>query len=390
MKSKAGVFEIAIVAPPWWLIPSDNIITATEHLVEDYSFNFNKFGYKSIIFSRKKDYTDKNGVKDINKYNNRYVYTRVSQIDRKFFNKTNTLFFYLIYILRVALKVRRLKIKKVIVFQTFSFCYWIKFLNPETEVNYYTVNHELSRSDNYYQYGFIPNKLAIKVFPKIHSIITMSEYIKKGIVNRFPEVKDQCKVVYVGIDTDIFKRSFSKKKEKIITYSGRVVPEKGVHLLSKAFKNLQTEFKDIKLYIIGGGIGPNVPRDYFDNFKHNGIKMFGLLTRKDVANILRESSIFVYPVIWEEPFGLAPIEAMAVGLPTVVSNTKAGYTEIINESNGYYFKNNDEKDLERVLRYLLSPGNNSEEVCKNAINTVQERLSWEKCIENTIKTFSIS
>jgi len=388
MTNREKEFDIALIATPWWLIPSKNIVTATENLIEDYAFNFKKYGYRSVIFSRARDYTDESGVKDLNKYNNEYRYTKVSRIDRKVFKKTNTLLFYLPYILKIAFKIKQLGIRKVVVFQTLSFCYWIKLLNPKTEVLYYTVNHELSRDDNYYQYGTISKDFALRVLPKIDCIITMSKYIQKGILNRFPSMKQKCKVVYAGIDTEIFKERKKGRKERIITYSGRVVPEKGVHLLANAFRNLQKEFKDIKLNILGGGIGPNIPVDYFESFNHKGINMLGLLPRKEVAKILRESSIFVYPVIWEEPFGLAPLEAMAVGLPTVVSNTQSGYTEIINESNGYYFNSGDEKDLEKVLRNLLSSSNNQEDVCKNAINTVQDKLSWEKCIKNTMSCFT--
>lgn len=384
---KSSRKKIALVSPPWWLIPSENIVTATEHLVEDYAFNLRKYGYDSRIFSRAKDYTDERDIKDLNKYNNKYIYTKVSKLDRKVLNKTNTLFFYLVYILKVAFMIRKLGIKKVVVFQTFSFCYWIKVLNPKTKVLFYTVNHELSRNDNYYEYGLIPDKLAKIVLPKLHRIITMSKYIMDGIINRFPEVENRCRVVYPGIDTEIFKKGSIKGKEIIITYSGRVVPEKGVHLLSSAFGNLHKEFKNIKLYILGSGIGPNIPPDYFENFNQEGIKMFGLLPRRDVASILGESSIFVYPVVWEEPFGLAPIEAMAAGIPTVVSNGKSGYTEIINESNGYYFKNNDSRDLERVLRDILLNMVDSKKVTKNAIETVQNKLSWEQCVEKTVECF---
>lgn len=387
MKDK-NKFDIALVAPPWWLIPSKNTITATEHIVEDYGFNFNKYGYKSVIFSRERDYTDKYGIKDVNKYNNKYIYTKVSIFDRRLLKKTNTLLFYLIYILNVAIKIRKLEIKKIIIFQTFSFCYWIKILNPRAKVLFYTVNHELSRDDNYYKYGFISNKLAKRVFPRLHAIIAMSKYIKKGIQNRFPHIRNKCKVVYIGIDKDIFKEKVEKNKNKIITYAGRIVPEKGVHLLSTAFKNLQKEFKDIKLYILGADIGPNIPKDYFENFNYQGMKLFGVLPRKIVAKILRESSIFVYPVIWEEPFGLAPVEAIFVGIPTVISNTKSGYKEVINENNAYYFESNNEKDLEKILRKLLNSNQDQGIIYNKGIETLRRKMSWENCIKNTITCFN--
>ncbi|KKP55009.1 MAG: Glycosyltransferase [candidate division WS6 bacterium GW2011_GWB1_33_6] len=388
MERNKGLFELALVAPPWWLIPSKNIVTATEHLVEDYSYNFNKEGYKSVVFSRRKDNTDIEDIKDLNKYKNTYIYTKVTFVDRKLFRNINSLFFYFLYILKVSFKIKKLGIRKIIVFQILPFCFWIKLINTNSKILYHIGNHELSKSENYYQYGFIPSSLALKVFPKIYTIIPVSNHIRDGIVKRFPSIKNKCKTIYVGIDSEIFKKGEKDKRKRIITYSGRVVPEKGVHLLVNVFNNLKKDFKDIELYILGSGIGPNIPFDYFDIFKKEGIKMLGLLPRKDVANILRQSSIFVYPVIWEEPFGLAPVEAMAVGIPTVVSNTKSGYTEIINDSNGYYFNSNDEKDLERVLKGLLSSSNGQKDICNKAVETIQKRLSWKDCIKNSIDCFT--
>ncbi len=386
-KKKARAYDVALIAAPWWLIPSKNIITATENLIQDYAYNFKKEGYKSVIFSRAKDGTDPRGIKDLNGYENEYRYTRVSWVDRKFFRKSNSLYFYFFYVLRLSIKIRKLGVKKIIVFQTFPFCFWIKLLNKDSSLLFYTVNHELSQKDNYFGYGFIPDKLVSMVNPKIDEIIVMSKYIKNGILSRFPYLRGKCSIVYPGIDTEMFKEGVKPKKTKIITYSGRVVPEKGVHLLLSAFNNLKKDFENIQLYILGGAIGPKVPDGYVDALKEEGVKSFGLLTRKEVAKILGKSSIFVYPVIWEEPFGLAPVEAMAAGLPTVVSDGNSGYSEIINQNNGYYFKSGDEKDLERVLRNLLSSSKGQKKVCENAVDTIKKRLSWKECIKNTINVF---
>jgi glycosyltransferase involved in cell wall biosynthesis len=390
MKTKIKKYDIALVATPWWLIPSENIVTATEHLVQDYAYNLKKEGYKSVIFSRAKDGTDSEGIKDCNGYKNEYKYIRVGLMDRKVFRKSNSLYFYLLYALKLSIQIRKLGVKKIIVFQTFPFCFWIKLLNKDCKLLFYTVNHELSKNENYFEYGFIPDKLANTVNPKIDGIIAMSKYIKDGILRRFPCLKEKCKNVYPGIDIGVFKQGVKGKKAKIIIYSGRVVPEKGVHLLVNAFNSLKKDFENIQLYILGDVIGPNVPDNYVDILNTEGVRSFGLLTRKEVAKILERSSIFVYPVIWEEPFGLAPMEAMAAGLPTVVSDGNSGYLEVINQKNGYYFKSGDKKDLERVLRNLLSSSKGQKEVCDNAINTVKRRLSWKECIKNTIDVFSSS
>jgi glycosyltransferase involved in cell wall biosynthesis len=379
--------DIALIAPAWWLIPSRNTVTATEHIVEDYSYHLKRLGYNNVIFSRAKDNTDRFGISDINRYSNTYVYTKVLKFERKFLRKNN-LFFYLIYILKVSLKINRLGIKKIVVFQTFPFCFWIKVFNPKSKLLFHTGGHELSKNENYFNYGYISDRLAKIVFEKTDCILAVSKHIQKGIVNRFPMFKNKIKVVYAGVDTNTFKRRKKKISNPVIVFAGRVVPEKGIYLLIKAFKNLKKEFKNLHLYIIGESLGPNIPTNFNNIFKIEGLKRFPLLPRRELAKILSKGNIFVYPVIMEEAFGLAPIEAMASGLITVVSNSKSGYREIIKDRvNGYYFKYNDERDLERVLKEILLSLDRQNIVRENAIKTIKENLNWDTCIKKTVKYF---
>lgn len=379
--------DIALVAPPWWLIPSKNTLTATEHLVEDYGYHLNRLGYISVIFSRKKDSTDRFDISDSNKYSNTYIHTKVSKIDRRYFNK-NSIFFYLLYILKVSFKINRLGIRKIIVFQTFPFCFWIKVFNPKSTLLFHNGGHELSKRENYFNYGHITDRLGEIILNKIDYVLAVSKHIQKGVINRFPKYMDMVKVVYPGIDTNIFKRSNINTSNQKIVFAGRVVPEKGIYLLINSFINLKKEFKELELYIIGESLGPNIPIGFDDIFIRKGIKRYDLLPRSELAKVLRECTIFVYPVIMEEAFGLAPIEAMASGLVTVVSNSKSGYREIIKEKvNGYYFKYKDERDLERVLREILLSLDKQDIIKENAINTVRESLNWDRCIKETVRYF---
>lgn len=373
--------------PPWWLIPSKNTITATEHLIEDYAYHLKRFGYNSIIFSRDKDSTDKFPILDLNKYSNTYIYTKASEIDRKFLRKNN-LFFYLLYILKVSFKINKLGIKKAIVFQIFPFCFWVKILNPRSKILFHVGGHELSKNENYFNYGYISDTLGKTVLKKIDYVIAVSKHIQKGIKKRFPMFKDRIKVVYAGIDTNIFKKQDNNTSNPIIVFAGRVIPEKGLYLLINAFKNLKQEFKDLQLYIIGKSLGPNIPVDFDNIFKIERLKRYNLLPRKKLAKVFRKTTIFVYPVIMEEAFGLAPMEAMASGLITVVSNSKSGYREIIKDRiNGYYFKYNDERDLEKVLKEILLSLDKQDLIKKNAIKTIKKNLNWDDCIKETVKYF---
>jgi glycosyltransferase involved in cell wall biosynthesis len=382
-------YSIALIAPPWWLIPSKDIVTATENLIEDYAYNLRKRGYSNIIFSRERDFTDRCEVLDINKYKSEFKYTKVNKLERKFFGKSNRLFFYSFYILKVAWQIRKLNIKKIIVFQTFPFCYWIKLINPQSKLLFHIGSHELSKKTNYYNYGFVRDSLFFLVSPQIDKIITVSKHIERGIAERFPWVSGKIKTVYAGIDTEMFlPKKRDNRGEVVITYAGRVVPEKGLDILLEAFKNLKEKYDNIFLNVIGGEIGPNVPKGYKESLRGRGIKIFGLVPRTDLVEILAKSSVFVYPVIMEDAFGLAPVEAMAMGIPTIVSDSNSGYREIINTENAFYFKKGDEKDLEEVLEKIILDIDFAQEVGMRGRETIEKELTWEKCISQTTKCFS--
>ena len=380
--------NIAIVAPPWWLIPSKNVVTATEHLVEDFGFHLRQHGYDSIIFSRAQDYTDDYECSDVYGYNNKHIYTRVSKFERKILRKNN-LFFYFFYILKTALKIRILNVKKIMVLQTFPFCFWIRMFNPRSKIIFHIGGHELSKEENYFNYGYISNSLGNKVIAKIDYIIAVSKHIQHGIIKRFPHFKAKVKYVYAGIDTEIFKFQKVCNSSRNIIFAGRVVLEKGVLILVSAFKNLKRKFKDIKLFIIGESLGPNLPVGFEEKFKFKGITRMGLLSRRELAKALRKGSIFVYPVIMEEAFGLSPVEAMATGLITVVSDSDSGYKEIIKDKvNGYYFQSENQEDLERVLGDIFLSLDKQESIRHNALQVVKEKLAWDKCVKKVIKIFN--
>ena len=387
---------LSLIAPPWWLIPSNNTVTATEHLVEDYSYNLTKNGFENIIFSRKKDQFDIHDIEDVNCYNNRYNYTALNNWDRKYLRKivgkkyTYSLLFYLFYIIKVSLKIRKMKLTKAIVFQTFTFCFWLKILNPNLSLIYHIGNHELGKKSKYFNYGVINDKLAKKVIPKIDYIVAVSEYIKKGIIDRFPHLCDKCTYVYPGIDLEIFKSKWEQgySDDKVIIYTGRVVPEKGLHILVEAFKLLKQDYPNIILQIYGIFLGPNGDDSYLQNLKDNSIKILGLHPRKEIANILKKATVFVYPVIWEEALGLAPLEAMAVGLPVVVSDVRSGYSEIINSQNGFYFASGDSVQLKEILKEILNSQLKQINIGHKARETINDYLSWDQCIKRTTDLFN--
>lgn len=145
-------------------------------------------------------------------------------------------------------------------------------------------------------------------------------------------------------------------KKPIILYVGRIHPEKGLELLINAFKLIESNWK---LKIVGpweteaGGGGLS----YLQNLKFlagdSNIEFLGPIYNMDILNKnYKEASLFVYPSIAEkgETFGLAPLEAMAWGCATIVSNLACFRDFIIHEENGLIFNHREKHAIDQLKK----------------------------------------
>lgn len=180
------------------------------------------------------------------------------------------------------------------------------------------------------------------VFGSFTKIITVSDYIKQKAAAFYPIEKIH--TVHNGIDL----QNFSRKKEPtvsrqdlgfsvndfVMVYNGRINPEKGVSELIEAMLQLK-DHTNIKLMIIGGSFFGNTNNE--DTFvrslkdKAHDVKdrifFTGFIPYKNVPDYLKLADIAVLPSMWEEPFGLTIVEAMAAGLPLITTRS-GGIPEI--------------------------------------------------------------
>ncbi len=105
----------------------------------------------------------------------------------------------------------------------------------------------------------------------------------------------------------------------ILLYAGRISPEKNVGLLAEFMKILAKDEKDYRLLIAGAGPKAEwLKKETAQNIP-NKIIQLGHLDKETLADYYANCDIFVHPNP-KEPFGIAPLEAMASGVPTVVPN----------------------------------------------------------------------
>jgi hypothetical protein len=105
------------------------------------------------------------------------------------------------------------------------------------------------------------------------------------------------------------------KKEKIISFIGKLNYAKGYDVFGKAITDVLDKNKNWKALVIG-----DEPREKLE-FNHDRLKSLGFKDNKYILNILKKISISVVCSRWEEPFGRSSLEAASRGCATIINNT---------------------------------------------------------------------
>jgi glycosyltransferase involved in cell wall biosynthesis len=186
-------------------------------------------------------------------------------------------------------------------------------------------------------------------------------------------------LVYLGFDPQIFYRKIQypvpvNHSLKLI-FVGNLSEAKGITFLLKLMERL-TDFP-ISLTLIGSNA-----RSFRSKTNHPNIFFGGIKDQYSVANYLRKADVFVFPS-YLDSWGMAVVEAMACGLPVIVSE-EVGASECIDDKVGFILPLIEDQWVNAMLSLLYNPTLTKKMGIQAAINV--SSFTWENYESGVIKS----
>jgi alpha-maltose-1-phosphate synthase len=212
------------------------------------------------------------------------------------------------------------------------------------------------------------------VYEGMDLIFTMSAYLRASFIEDFSVDPGRVVAVGAGINLDsIPDESASKQK---ILFVGADFSRKGGDLLLQAFRIVRSKYSDAELIVIGPR-ALAIPTEL-----SAGIRYLGFLSRRDPSqrkqfeSAMAEASIFVMPSLYE-PFGIAPLEAMANQIPALLSDAWA-FPEMVQPGvNGDLVTVGSVPDLADKICAMLEDPERLRAMGMEARRTVLATYTWD-------------
>lgn len=155
-----------------------------------------------------------------------------------------------------------------------------------------------------------------------------------------------------------------------LLYAGRISPEKNIGLLVDVMKLLARDTeRDYRLLVAGAGPKSAWLREQGEKYAPGRVKLLGHLDKDLLADYYANADIFIHPNP-KEPFGIAPLEAMASGVPTVAPNS-GGILSYATDANAWLVGPNAEQFAAAIREVMNDPELRTRKI-DNALATARE------------------
>lgn len=239
-------------------------------------------------------------------------------------------------------------------------------------------------------------------------VITTSAFMANEVKSYFQVPSDKVDIVPNGIDASRFDAlnaarlktfrakwvedpalsSGTAKDERIVFFVGRIVHEKGAHLIIEAAPRVLQDFPRTKFIIAGTGMLVEALRKRAAELGiADRVNVAGFISDADRDKLLKVADAAVFPSLYE-PFGIVALEAMAAKCPVVVS-TVGGLAEVVTHNgNGITVYPDSAESLAWGILHTLHRPDWAKARAEKAYRMVKEEYNWDRIAALTSKIYA--
>lgn len=211
-------------------------------------------------------------------------------------------------------------------------------------------------------------------------IVPTADYVEL-ISNKYKISKNNICIVPCGVDLKNFRQLTVKLHNPIrLLFVGRLQIQKNIPLLIKSFKKiLDNNNFNVELNIVGEGEDRNKIIQLIKSLNlENKIHLLGALKGKRLYGRYSNSDIFILTSIYES-FGIVLIEAMASGLPVIVSDIPSVRNVVINEKTGMLVSLS-EVEFAKVIKEIIINPSLRKKLIANGLKEVK-KYDWDSIVK---------
>jgi glycogen(starch) synthase len=215
------------------------------------------------------------------------------------------------------------------------------------------------------------------------SVITVSNHMKRQLIDRYQADGKKIKVIYNGIDYTKFFGITKKKNKNIILFLGRLTNQKGPYFFLHTAAKVLEKRKDVLFVIAGQGDQmPELIKIGIDLNIMDNVVFTGHLTEEELLLAYAMADIYVMPSV-AEPFGITALEAIASGTPIIVSKNAGVAEKIMHCFKVDYW---DTHEMANKILCMLDYPVLGECMRRNSFRELKG-FGWDRVAEQTISVY---
>jgi alpha-1,3-rhamnosyl/mannosyltransferase len=236
-----------------------------------------------------------------------------------------------------------------------------------------------------------------RVVREAAAILTDSEFVRGEVIAHFGVAADRVTAVPLGVSPEYRPRTPDETRDALASLGlehgryalavGTLEPRKNVAGCIAAYATLPAALRERFPLVVAGAKGwgdARLPDAARELVRTKQLRFAGFVDAALLPALYAGARVFVYPSVYEG-FGLPPLEAMACGVPVIVSR-RASLPEVVGDA-GALVEPDDEAAIARLLRELLEDDARARALATAGLARAA-RFSWRECALRTLEVYT--